>query len=147
MDQRVSFVTFAVRDLDRSRRFYVEGLGWSPVFEDGDEVVMFEAGPRLVVSLWRRSAFDAELGLKGGGGAVAGGVPPMTLAQCVKSRAEVDEVLALARRAGADPVTSAVDRVWGGYSGYFADPDGFRWEVAWNPGPLGQVVLPDVEVE
>lgn len=71
----------------------------------------------------------------------------MTLAQCVRSRAEVDEVLALARRAGADPVTSAVDRVWGGYSGYFADPDGFRWEVAWNPGPLGQVVLPDAEGE
>lgn len=75
MDQRVSFVTLAVRDLGRSRRFYVEGLGWSPVFEDGDEVVMFEAGPRLVVSLWRRSAFDAELGLKGGGGGWPGECP------------------------------------------------------------------------
>ncbi len=52
-------------------------------------------------------------------------------------------MLATARRAGADPVVDAVERDWGGYTGYFADPDGYRWEIAFNPGPIGQLVLPD----
>ena len=67
---------------------------------------------------------------------------PITLAHNVATRPEVDEVLATARAAGADPVGAAEEREWGGYTGYFADPDGFRWEIAWNPGPIGQVVLP-----
>jgi len=69
-------------------------------------------------------------------------VVPMTLAHNVSSREQVDEVLATARSAGADPVVDGVERDWGGYTGYFGDPDGFRWEIAWNPGPIGQVVLP-----
>ena len=66
----------------------------------------------------------------------------ITLAHNVPTRAEVDAVLATARAAGADPVTDALEREWGGYTGYFGDPDGYRWEVAVNPGPIGQVVLP-----
>jgi len=80
--------------------------------------------------------FEAEVGA-----AAAGGIPPITLAHNVATREEVDEVLAHARRAGAH-VSAALDRDWGGYSGYFADPDGFRWEVAWNPAPIGRIVLP-----
>jgi uncharacterized protein len=69
-------------------------------------------------------------------------VPPLTLAHNVATRERVDAVLAAARAAGADPVHAGQDRDWGGYTGYFGDPDGFRWEVAWNPGPVGDLVLP-----
>ena len=140
MEQRVSFVTFAVEDLTASRAFYVEGLGWEPVFEDPAEVLMFRAGPQLVFSLWDVRAFSAEVGEQPRSGP---GVVPMTLSHNVRTPAEVDEVLASAARAGAR-VGRAEHRAWGGYTGYFADPDGFRWEVAWNPGPVGRLVLPDV---
>ncbi|MGX7728215.1 VOC family protein [Rhodococcus sp. 2H158] len=137
MEQRLSFVTLAVADLDRTRRFYVDGLGWTPVVDVPGEVVMIQVGPHLVLSLWDERQFAAEVGP-----VQRGGVPPVTLAHNVADRADVDRVLDTARRAGADPVSDAVEREWGGYTGYFADPDGFRWEIAWNPGPIGQLVLP-----
>ena len=71
------------------------------------------------------------------------GVAPITIAHNVRTATEVDEILELAAGLGADPVERGSRREWGGYSGYFADPDGFRWEVAVNPGPVGQLVLPD----
>lgn len=138
MEQRISFVTLAVRDLDATRRFYVERLGWTPEMWVPGEVLMFRAGPLLVLSLWDEAAFTAEVGAA----PARDGVPPLTLAHNVATRAEVDSVLATARAAGADPVSDGQDRDWGGYTGYFADPDGFRWEVAWNPGPIGELVLP-----
>ncbi len=70
------------------------------------------------------------------------GLAPVTLAHNVATPALVDEVLATATAAGAADVRAAVQRDWGGYSGYFSDPAGFRWEVAYNPGPIGQEVLP-----
>lgn len=138
MDQRISFVTLAVRDLDASRRFYVDGLGWTPALDVPGEVLMLPVGAHVVLSLWVDSAFEAEVGpiVRGDG------VAPITLAHNVATREEVDEVLATARAAGADPVHAAAERDWGGYTGYFGDPDGYRWEVAFNPGPIGQVVLP-----
>ena len=138
MEQRVSFVTLAVTDLERTRAFYVGGLGWEPELDVPGEVLMIKAGEHLVLSLWSESGFEAEVGTIRRGE----GVVPMTLAHNVSSREEVDEVLATARSAGADPVVDGVERDWGGYTGYFGDPDGFRWEIAWNPGPIGQVVLP-----
>jgi predicted lactoylglutathione lyase len=138
MDQRVSFVTLAVRDLGATRAFYVDGLGWEPAFEAPGEVLMIKAGPKLVLSLWDAESFEEEVGPIARGD----GVPPVTLSHNVATREEVDDALEDARRAGADPVRDALDREWGGYSGYFGDPDGFRWEVAWNPGPIGQEVLP-----
>lgn len=137
MEQRLSFVTLAVEDVARARAFYVDGLGWTPEVDIAGEVVMFRVGAHVMLSLWDRAAFEAEIGAR-----AATGVAPITLAHNVPARADVDAVLARAREAGADPVTPAVDRDWGGYTGYFADPDGFRWEVAWNPGPIGRVVLP-----
>ena len=137
MEQRLSFVTLAVRDVARARSFYVDGLCWTPDLDIPGEVLMLRVGRHLMLSLWNRKAFEAEVG------AVASdGVPPITLAHNVATREEVDDVLACARRAGASLVTAATDRDWGGYSGYFADPDGFRWEVAWNPQPIGMLVLP-----
>ncbi|WP_125777553.1 VOC family protein [Antribacter gilvus] len=128
MDQRISFVTLPVRDLEAARRFYVDGLGWRPRFEAPDEVLMFQVGERLLLSLWDAAAFEEEVGPIARGT----GVPPLTLAHNVASREDVDAVLSTARAAGAE-VRDAQDRAWGGYSGYFADPDGFRWEIAWNP--------------
>ena len=139
MDQRVSFITLAVADIDATRRFYVDGLGWSPELDVPGEVIMFRAGPQLILSLWHVSEFEAEVG----GAVRAGpGLAPITLAHNLPTRDEVDAVLATAAAAGADPVAPAQDRNWGGYAGYFADPDGFRWEIAWNPGPLAAIVLP-----
>ncbi len=138
MDPRISFVTLAVRDLDATRSFYVHGLGWHPELEVPGEVLMIRAGDRLVLSLWDRTAFAQEVGPIADGE----GLAPFTLAHNVADRAEVDAALEAARRAGADPVTAGRDREWGGYTGYFGDPDGFRWEIAWNPGPIGQAVLP-----
>lgn len=139
MDQRISFITLAVRDLEASRRFYVDGLGWTPDLTVPGEVVMIRAGQHLMLSLWDRVEFEAEVGVITDGG----GVAPFTLAHNVATRAEeVDAVLSVARAAGADPVHDAVQREWGGYSGYFGDPDGYRWEIAYNPGPIGESVLP-----
>lgn len=137
MDQRLSFVTLIVADVAASRRFYVDGLGWTPAFEAPGEVAMFQVGTHVVLSLWDATAAAREIGP-----VARGGTPPLTLAHNVATREEVDAVLDDARRAGASLVSPAAEREWGGYSGYFADPDGFRWEVAYNPGPIGQTVLP-----
>ncbi len=138
MDQRISFLTLAVRDLDASRRFYLDGLGWSADLDVEGDVVMIRTGDKLVLSLWDREHFQSEVGTIAEGD----GVPPFTIAHNVATEAEVDAILAAARAAGADPVEAAQRREWGGYTGYFADPDGYRWEIAYNPGPIGQVVLP-----
>ena len=124
MEPRVSFVTLVVRDLAATRRFYVDGLGWQPVFEDGEEVVMVRVADRLILAFWTREGFAAETGQQ-----VADGVPPVALAHNVIDRRAVDDVLAQARGAGAE-VLSGQERAWGGYSGYFTDPDGITLEFA-----------------
>ena len=134
MEQRVSFITLAVADVARSRAFYVDGLGWQPIFE-ADEVLMLPVAERMILSLWSVEGFTAEIGAP-----PAHGIAPLTLAHNVATDAEVDAVLAEAAALGA-PVTPAVCRDWGGYSGYFADPDGFRWEIAMNPDETGAFVL------
>ncbi len=140
MDQRISFISLATADLETSRRFYLDGLGWASELEVEGDVVMVKVGEHLVLSLWDRRSFEAEVGAIGW--RREHGVAPFTLAHNVSTRADVDDVLATARAAGADPVHDAVEREWGGYTGYFGDPDGYRWEVAYNPGPIGRVVLP-----
>jgi catechol 2,3-dioxygenase-like lactoylglutathione lyase family enzyme len=140
MDQRISFISFAVADLDASRRFYVDGLGWRPDLDVEGDVVMIRVGEHLVLSLWDRAHFEAEVGPIGWQPGT--GVAPFTISHNVRTEAEVDAALEAARAAGADPVHAAEQRDWGGYTGYFGDPDGYRWEVATNPGPIGQVVLP-----
>lgn len=138
MDPRISFITLAVADLEASRTFYVDRLGWPAALDVPGEVLMIQVGEHLVLSLWVAAGFEAEVGpIRGGPGIV-----PVSLAHNVATTNEVDEVLATARAAGADPVSEPFEREWGGYSGYFGDPDGYRWEIAYNPGPIGQVVLP-----
>ena len=137
MQQRISFVTLAVADVAVSHRFYVEGLGWTAELYVPGEVLMIKAGEHLLLSLWAEPGFEAEVGpIRRGAGNV-----PLTLAHNVRTEPEVDAILQEAAALGA-PVSSAQRRDWGGYTGYFADPDGFRWEIAVNPGPTGELVLP-----
>lgn len=136
VEPRLNFVTLVVADLERARRFYVTGLGWTAALEASGEVAMIHVGNKLVLSLWAESAARAEIG-----DVIRGGTLPFTLAHNVASAVEVDAVLDTARIAGAT-VHDAQQRDWGGYSGYFIDPDGFRWEVAFNPHPIGDMKLP-----
>jgi catechol 2,3-dioxygenase-like lactoylglutathione lyase family enzyme len=125
VDQRVSLITLGVADLALARRFY-ERLGWRRGNAEA-AVVFFQAGGS-VLALWSRQALAEDAGVSDSGG--FGGI---ALAYNARSRAEVDAVLAEAVAAGARLLKAAADTFWGGYSGYFADPDGHPWEVAWNP--------------
>jgi hypothetical protein len=139
MDQRLSVVTLGVADLARARRFYERGLGWVPG-SASEEIVFFQIGGSIL-SLFPREALAADAGLASAGSGFGG----FTLGHVVAERHQVDEVMETARRAGAKILKPAQDAFWGGYSGYFAGPDGHAWEVAWNPawgfGPDGAVRL------
>jgi hypothetical protein len=137
MDPRLSFVTLVVRDVARSRAFYVDGLGWPAELDVPGEVVMIRVGEKVVLSLWQESSAVGELGPIARPAAAL----PFTLAHNVASPADVDRVLAEVESVGGTVVAAPTSRDWGGYTGYFADPDGFRWEVAYNPGPIGESVL------
>jgi hypothetical protein len=126
MEQRLSLVTLGVADLDRARRFY-EALGWRRS-NDHAEVVFFQAGG-MVLALWSRASLAEDAGVPAAGSGFRG----IALAYNTRNRAEVDAVLAEAKAAGAEILKPAEDAFWGGYTGYFADPDGHLWEVAWNP--------------
>ncbi len=128
MEQRLSFISLGVQDVARSRDFYLTRLGWRARHEVPGQVIFLQLNHGLILSLWDRTAMAAELGI-----APSDGVPPVTLSHNVRSVAEVDAVLAQAREAGAAVAHPAVQQDLGGYSGYFADPDGFQWEVAYNP--------------
>ncbi|MEU9738439.1 VOC family protein [Micromonospora chersina] len=141
MDQRVSLITLGVADLARARAFY-ERLGWRG--QEVEETVFFQAGG-LAVVLWGRGELADDAGLADPGGDGFGGV---SLAQNVRSRADVDEILGRAAEAGATVTRPARDTFYGGYAGCFTDPDGHVWEIACNPGfPLaedGSLTVPDL---
>jgi catechol 2,3-dioxygenase-like lactoylglutathione lyase family enzyme len=118
VEQRISLVTLGVRDLARARSFY-ESLGWSGAQQPDDEVCFFQAGG-IVFGLWTAL---------GGHGA-----PGIELAHNVRTPDEVATVLAEAERAGGTVVRPAAQADWGGTTGAFADPEGYVWEVAHNPG-------------
>jgi len=130
MEQRLSLITLGVADLERSRAFYADGLGWTPSTLGSGEVVFFQAAG-VVFGLYGRDALAKDAGLDSADGA---GFRGTALAYNTRTRDEVDAVLAQAERAGARITKRAEEAFWGGYSGYFADPDGHLWEVAWNPG-------------
>ncbi len=141
MEQRISLITLGVVDLNRSREFY-ERLGWKRAMKDVDGVVFFQAGG-MALALYPRSDLAADATISPDGS----GFPGISLAYNTRTREEVDAVLEEAKAAGATLLKKAQDAFWGGYSGYFADPDGFPWEVAWNPGfsmaADGSIHLPD----
>jgi len=141
MQPRISLVTLGVADVATARRFY-ERMGWTASARSTSEIAFFQAGG-TVLALWDRASLAADAGMADSGPGFRG----LALAWNGNNRAEVDDVLARAVAAGGRLAKPASDAEWGGYSGYFADPDGHLWEVAWNPGfPLdatGAVRLPD----
>ncbi len=128
MEQRLSVITLGVADLARSRVFYEQGLGWT-VGGAAEQVVFFQLNG-IVLALYPRADLAADAGVPADEGS---GFAGMTLAHNVRSPQEVDEVLVEAQRAGGRLIKPGVAVFWGGYSGYFADPDGHLWEVAHNP--------------
>lgn len=120
-------MTLGVADLERSSGFY-ERLGWGRSKAGNDGIVFYQAGG-MVLALYPRAELAADAHMPAQGEGFAG----ITLAHNTRSREEVDEVLKEAVAAGARLLKPAEEASWGGYSGYFADPDGFAWEVAWNP--------------
>lgn len=106
----------------------MDGLGWPVHKEVPGDVVFIQVNHGLVLSLWDAAQMQAEAGVS-----APGPVPCITLSHNLGSTEEVDQVMAEAAAAGAAVVAEPVTQPWGGYSGYFADPDGFRWEVAYNP--------------
>lgn len=127
MEPRISLVTLGVADLARAIRFYEEGLGL-PRLATPPEVAFFELG-RTWLALWSRASLAADAGVPDDGSGFRG----IALAHNVRSAEEVDALLAHVERFGAKVVKRGRATEWGGYSGYFADPDGHLWEVAHNP--------------
>ncbi|MGW3891941.1 VOC family protein [Micromonospora chokoriensis] len=140
MEQRISLITLGVADVARAKAFY-EQLGWRG--QEVEETVFFQAGG-LAVVLWGRDKLADDAGIADPGTDGFGG---MALAQNVRSREEVVEVVAAATKAGATVTKPARETFYGGYAGYFADPDGHVWEIAWNPGFAladdGTLTVPD----
>ena len=125
MQQQISVITLGVADLARSRRFYVEGFGWAPVFENA-EIVFYQMNG-LMLGTWRNTALAEDLGR-----------PPemkpgiMALAHNVPALADVAPLMEALCAAGGTLVMRASAPPHGGYRGYVADPDGHAWEIAWN---------------
>ncbi len=134
MKPRITIITIGVSDLEKSLKFYRDGLGLptqgivGTEFEHG-AVAFFDLQNGMRLAIWPRSdiAHDAKVPLG------AASATEFTLGHNVASRGEVDAVMEQAEKAGATITDAAQDRFWGGYSGYFQDPDGHLWEVAWDP--------------
>jgi uncharacterized glyoxalase superfamily protein PhnB len=128
MESRISIITLGVKDLARSFRFYHKGLGMPTQSKVEDGIVFFQtSGTRLALYPLDKLAEDVSPELTSEGS----GFPGITLSHNTRSKAEVDQVLQLAEKAGGVIIKPAQEVFWGGYSGYFTDPDGYYWEVAW----------------
>lgn len=141
MEQRVSIITLGVADLARSREFY-ERLGWQRSMAKAEGIVFFQGGG-MALALYPRHELARDANIRADGHGFTG----FSLAYNARNREEVDSVIAEARAAGATIRKPAQEAFWGGYSGYFSAPDGFLWEVAWNPSfPIdkdGTIRIPD----
>jgi catechol 2,3-dioxygenase-like lactoylglutathione lyase family enzyme len=141
MEQRISIVTLGVANLERSGKFY-ERLGWRRSVSNAEGIVFYQAGG-MALALYPRSHLAKDANIPPEGQGFAG----IALAYNARTRDEVDKVLAEAEAAGAKILKPAHEAFWGGYSGYFADPDNFLWEIAWNPSfPIaadGSIRLPE----
>lgn len=130
MDPQLSIVTLGVHNLAAARRFYVQGLGWTPTVDVPGEIVAIQVGHGLLLSLFGREDLADEAGdiYSGPQGA------PISLGHVVADEGAVTKVLDQAAAAGGTVLAPAQRRSWGGVSAYFADPDGYRWEVLHNAG-------------
>ena len=140
MKPRITLLTLGVDDLEASLRFYRDGLGLPSKGIVGQEfeygaVAFFELAGGLQLALWPRASLARDAGLP----VQPPSATDLSIGHNVNSREEVDAVMTQAQRAGATIVKPAQETFWGGYAGYFQDPDGHLWEVAWNP----QVPVPE----
>jgi catechol 2,3-dioxygenase-like lactoylglutathione lyase family enzyme len=140
MKPRLSVLTIGVDDLDRALRFYRDGLGLRTDGVVGENlefgaVAFFSLQPGLQLALWPRKSIAHDCGLK----VTAPSPTEVTIGHNVSSKTEVDAVMKQASAAGAVVVKPAQETFWGGYAGYFLDPDQHLWEVVWNP----QLLPPD----
>lgn len=134
MKPKLKVLTLAVGDLDRSLTFYRDGLGLPTRGIIGQEfdhgaVAFFELDGGLILALWPAASLEKDTGIK----VTADRRGAVSLGHIVSAKAEVDAIMDQAVKAGAVVVDPPRDRFWGGYSGYFHDPDGHLWEIAWNP--------------
>jgi catechol 2,3-dioxygenase-like lactoylglutathione lyase family enzyme len=133
MKPRITLITLGVDDLQRAVRFYRDGLGLKTEGIVGTEfeygaVAFFDLQAGLKLALWPRKSIAHDTGI-----ALGPNATDFTIGHNVSSKVEVNAVMEQAKRAGAVVVKPAHDTFWGGYAGYFQDPDGHLWEVAWNP--------------
>jgi hypothetical protein len=131
MEQRVHLITLGVGDVARSRDFYVDGLGWPSALDVPGEITFVRVGHGLLLGLFGARALDADMGRAPG---TSRAPAPFSLARIVATEAEVEAQLAAAQAAGGELLKAAQPADFGGFHGYFADPDGFACEVATNPG-------------
>jgi uncharacterized protein len=127
MNQRLHMITLGVRDLEASTKFYAEKLGWT-IAKPQDGIAFFQAGS-VVLALYPREALAEDAVTSPEGSGFAG----ITLAYNARSEVEVDEIISELKSKGVKIVKEPQKVFWGGYSSYFADPDGYLWEVAYNP--------------
>ncbi len=137
MKPRISVITICVDDLERSLRFYRDGLGLKTDGIVGEEfdygaVAFFELQNGVRLAIWPRESLAHDSGLRDG----RPNPTEFSLGHNVSSRPEVDAVMSQAEKAGAVIIKPAQDTFWGGYAGYFQDPDQHLWEIVWNPGML-----------
>ena len=131
MRPKISIITLGVSDLETSLHFYRDGLGWNTLEAGNPDNIAFLELEGIRLALYRRDLFPGEAPVEFA--QANAGTPTITLAQNFASAAEVDGAMAEAIAAGATPVKQPQEVFWGGYSGYFADPDGYLWELAHNP--------------
>jgi catechol 2,3-dioxygenase-like lactoylglutathione lyase family enzyme len=131
MDQHISFITLGVSDLASARRFYVDGLGWTPTLDVEGEVCFLQVAPGVLLALWPAVDLHADIGSGDPPGLAS--AAPVAFAHNVGSEPEVDGAIARVVAAGGTVRKPAQRAFFGGYHGYVADPDGFTWEIAHNP--------------
>jgi uncharacterized protein len=127
MNAHVSSILLGVRDMDRSKEFYIEGLGWK-VQHDYGISVFFEPNGGSLVGFYGRDGLATDNGASPEGSGFSG----LVLTYVVRSEARVDEILAEAEKAGATILKPAATKEWGGYGGSFADPDGYIWSIGYS---------------
>ena len=128
MNQHLHLITLGVRDFETSRKFYTEILGWKPTSGSNDDIAFFQAGG-MALAIYPREKLAEDALTSPEGSGFAG----ITLAYNARSEAEVDEIISDLKSKGVKIAKEPQKVFWGGYSSYFADPDGYHWEVAYNP--------------